>query len=209
MAKKATQKSEPIKKATIKKTTKSKAGQKKVVAKSFAEKKRIKPPQVKHRLVVGGTFVDLEWGGLDAAVARNILENGIAETDAWALMENSESGLTDDFVVSLDGQPLAIEIDSVLGKLRKIRIGKPKRWTIVKVESGDGEVYAAEVAGSFDTKKLSFSCEKLSNQSLEYTLVTPDYEGTFFDTGDFSTSSQSWYLIDPDGQEHEFELLDE
>jgi hypothetical protein len=209
MAKKTTPKRTPSKKATAKTTTKSKSAKKNVAAKGVANKRRVKPPLVKHRLVVGGTFVDLEWGTLDAAVARRILSDGIAEADAWSLMNNSESGLTDDCFVTLDDETLEIEIAPLRGKIRKTRIGKPKRWTILKEESGDGEVYAAEIAGSFDEKKLSFSSEKLSNGLVEYTLVTPDYEGIYFDSGDFSTSSQSWYLIDPDGQEHVFELLDE
>ena len=208
-SKKATQTRKPNKKATAKTTTKSKSAKKNVAAKGVVNKRRVKPQLVKHRLVVGGTFVDLEWGTLDAAVARRILRDGIAEADAWSLMNNSESGLTDDCFVTLDDETLEIEIAPLRGKIRKTRIGKPKRWTILKEESGDGEVYAAEIAGSFDTKKLNFSTEKLSNGLVEYTLVTPDYEGIYFDSGDFSTSSQSWYLIDPDGQEHVFELLDE
>ena len=208
-SKKATQTKKPNKKATAKTTTKSKSAKKNVAAKGVANKRRVKPPLVKHRLVVGGTFVDIEWGTLDAAVARRILRDGISEADTWSLMNNSESGLTDDCFVTLDDETLEIEIASLRGKIRKTRIGKPKRWTILKEESGDGEVYAAEIAGSFDAKKLSFSSEKLSNGLVEYTLISPDYEGIYFDSGDFSTSSQNWYLIDPDGQEHEFELLDE
>jgi hypothetical protein len=209
MAKKTTQKSKPSKNAAVKKKTKRKADQTKVGAKSVARKKRVKPPQVKQRLVVGGTFVDLEWGVLDAAIARKILKDGIAETDAWSLLNNSEVGLTSEFFVSLDDKILEIEIVSLKGKLRKTRMGKSKRWMMIKEESGDGEVYSAEIEGIFDENKLRFSYEKLSNGSVKYTLVTPDYEGIYFDSGDFSTSSQSWYLIDPDGQEHDFELQDE
>jgi hypothetical protein len=209
MAGKVKQKGKLSKQATARKTTKSKVGQKRVSTKSVAKKTRVKKPQVKQRLVVGGTFVDLEWGDLDAAVARRILRDGIAETDAWALMTSSESGLTDDYFVTLDDEPLEIEIGPRRGTLTKTRIGKPKRWTIVKVESGDGEVYTADIAGSFEENKLSFSCERLSNGLMAYTLVEPSYNGVFFDAGDISTTSQSWHLIDPEGQEHEFELLDE
>ena len=121
---------------------------------------------------------------------------------------NSESGLTDDWFVTLDEETLEIGIASIRGKIRKIRIGTPKCWMMIKEESGDGEVYAAEIEGIFDENKLRFSYEKLSIGSVKYTLVTPDYEGVYFDSGDFSTSSRSWYLIDPDGQEHDIELLD-
>lgn len=208
-SKKATPKRTLSKKATAKTTTKSKSAKKNVATKSVANKSRVKPQLVKHRLVVGGTLVDLEWGVLDAVIARKILKDGVAETDASALMDNSEVGLTSDFFVTLDEQILEIEIVSLKGQIRKIRIGKPKCWMMIKEESGDGEVYAAEIEGIFDENKLRFSYEKLSIGSVKYTLVTPDYEGVYFDSGDFSTSSQSWYLIDPDGQEHDIELLDE
>ena len=208
-SKKATQTRKPNKTATAKTSTKSKSAKKNVATISVANKRRVKPPLLKHRLVVGGTLVDLEWGALDAAIAQKILNDGIAETDASALMDNSEVGLTSDFFVSLDDKILEIEIVSLKGQIRKIRIGTPKCWMMIKEESGDGEVYATEIDGIFDENKLRFSYEKLSIGSVKFTLVTPDYEGVYFDSGDFSTSSQSWYLIDPDGQEHDIELLGE
>ena len=209
MVAKSKNKASAKKKAVSKKTAKGKATSKRGVAKRTAKKKpRVKSPKGR-RLVVGGTFVDLEWGSLGATTARRILKNGISELDAWALMDSSEVGLTNDFFVSLNDKVLDIEVDRLSGELVQTRIGKPKRWTILKIESGDGEVYSAEITGSFESKSLSVSFETLSNGSLSYTIVTPSYDDVDFDTGDISTSSQSWCLIDPDGQEHQFELLDE
>lgn len=170
-----------------------------------------------HTFKVYGFGEELNWAEISAKIAKRIINSGITEDSKDELTLDSESGITSDVTIEVDGKSIEFDLNSLVQNIviKKWNAGTAKKWYFLEVFGLQGLFYETVINGSFDIKKITLQKEsyQVGNVALEQIFYSIRYDGQEciedFDFSDRKFKSASYYVLSPRGEIFEVEITDD
>jgi len=171
----------------------------------------------KQTFKVYGFGEELNWAEISSKIAREIINSGITEDLKDELILDSESGITSNVTVEVDGESIDFDLNSLDKNIaiKKWISGTLKKWYFLEVLGLQGLFYETVINGSFDIKKITLHKEsyQVGNVALEQVFYSIRYDGQEciedFDFSDRKFKSASYYVLSPKGEIFEVEITDD
>ena len=168
----------------------------------------------KQNLTVSGWGIWIEWAEIDTDLAKRVLEEGLTRDllEELLLTGESESGITSDIDVCLDGSSIGIDVaDARSGEAESEAAKTPgnEKWVIVVEQAMKGYFVNDQITGKFDPSKLVFSEIAFSVCGKDYRCYDISYDDDDLLRGDTYPKVYDVFVVSPSGGWEAIEVLSE
>jgi len=162
----------------------------------------------KQTFKVYGFGEELNWAEISSKIAKEIINSGITEDLKDELILDSESGITSDVTIEVDGESIDFDLNSLdkNTEIKKWSSGVSKKWYFLEVLGLQGLFYETVINGPFDTKKItvhkeSYQVGSVSLDKIFYSILYNEQDSIEdFDFSDRNFKSASYYVLSPKGE---------